>query len=46
MEVVKFIYDQNEVDFLPNGDENVMVNATQMAKVFNKKTEMKLKQAK
>jgi hypothetical protein len=36
MEVVKFIYNEKEVDFLPDGNENVMVNATQMAKIFGK----------
>ncbi|HPE87347.1 MAG: KilA-N domain-containing protein [Bacteroidia bacterium] len=36
MEVVHFIYNETEVDFLPGGNENVMVNATQMAKIFGK----------
>lgn len=36
MEIVKFIYQNQEVDFLPSGNENVMVNATQMAKIFGK----------
>jgi hypothetical protein len=36
MEVVHFIYNEKEVDFLPNGKDNVMVNATQMAKIFGK----------
>lgn len=38
MEIVKFIYQDQEVDFLPAGNENVMVNATQMAKIFGKLT--------
>jgi hypothetical protein len=36
MEIVKFVYNDQEVDFLPNGEENVMVNATQMAKIFGR----------
>ncbi len=37
MKVVQFIYENNFVDFLTPGNENVMVNATQMAKIFNKR---------
>lgn len=36
MEVVHFIYNEKDVDFLPSGNDNVMVNATQMAKIFGK----------
>lgn len=36
MEVVHFIYQGQEIDFMPTNDENVMVNATQMAKIFGK----------
>lgn len=36
MDVVHFIYNDQEIDFLPKGDDNLMVNATQMAKVFGK----------
>ncbi|MGD9930182.1 MAG: KilA-N domain-containing protein [Mangrovibacterium sp.] len=36
MKVVKFIYNNQEVDFLPSVNEDVMVNATQMAKAFGK----------
>ena len=36
MEIVHFIYNEKEVDFLPSGNDNVMVNATQMAKIFGK----------
>lgn len=36
MEVVQFIYNGTEVDFLPTGNDNLMVNATQMAKIFGK----------
>lgn len=36
MKVIKFIYNEKEVDFLPGENENVMVNATQMAKIFGR----------
>jgi hypothetical protein len=36
MEIVHFIYNEQTIDFLPNGNDNLMVNATQMAKVFGK----------
>lgn len=36
MEIVKFIYNEKEIEFEPSGTDNVMVNATQMAKVFGK----------
>jgi hypothetical protein len=36
MEVVHFIYNEQTIDFLPKGDDKLMVNATQMAKVFGK----------
>jgi hypothetical protein len=36
MEVVQFIYNEQTVDFLSSGDDNLMVNATQMAKIFGK----------
>lgn len=36
MEVLKFIYENSEIEFLSSGSENVMVNGTQMAGVFNK----------
>jgi hypothetical protein len=39
MEVVHFIYDNQPVDFLSAGKDNVMVNATQMGKVFGRKVE-------
>lgn len=39
MEVVHFIYNEQEIDFLPSGNDNLMVNATQMAKIFGKKVE-------
>jgi hypothetical protein len=40
MEIARFIYQDNpnyEVDFEPAGSENIMVNATQMAKIFGKR---------
>lgn len=36
METVKLIYNNEQVEFQPVANENVMVNATQMAKIFNK----------
>jgi len=36
METVKFVYNNTQVDFLPVGNDSLMINATQMAKVFNK----------
>lgn len=39
MEAVNFIYNDQSIDFIPTGDDNVMVNATQMAQIFGKKVE-------
>lgn len=36
MEIVHFVYNEKEVDFLPGGNDDLMVNATQMAKIFGK----------
>lgn len=36
MEVVQFIYEDQEIEFLSGENENLMVNATQMAKIFGK----------
>jgi hypothetical protein len=36
MEILNFVYNDQPIEFKPNGDDNVMVNATQMAKVFGK----------
>lgn len=36
MEVVHFIYNEKEVDFQTTGKDDLMVNATQMAKIFGK----------
>ncbi|MEQ8628086.1 KilA-N domain-containing protein [Ekhidna sp.] len=43
MKIVNFIYEGNEVDFEPTGDANVMVNATQMAKIFGKRIDVFIK---
>ncbi len=43
MEVVQFIYNEQTIDFQPEGRNNVMVNATQMAKVFGKRIDFFLK---
>jgi hypothetical protein len=46
MEIARFIYQENpnyEVDFEPKSSENVMVNATQMAKIFGKRIDFFLK---
>lgn len=39
MNSLNFIYNNQTVDFLPTCKDNVMVNATQMAKIFGKKVE-------
>lgn len=40
----QFIYQESEIHFLVNpNDRNVMINATEMAKAFGKKTELFLK---
>src|SRR5690625_2941073 len=44
MKSIQFIYEDIEIHFLVNPDqENVMVNATEMAKVFGKRTDVYLK---
>lgn len=44
MKALEFIYQETEIHFLVNGsDKNVMINATEMAKAFGKKTEVFLK---
>jgi hypothetical protein len=44
MKTLTFIYQENEIHFLVNpNDKNVMVNATEMAKMFGKKTRLFLK---
>jgi phage regulator Rha-like protein len=36
MKVLEFIYNEKSISFNPTGNDNVMVNATEMAKVFGK----------
>lgn len=43
MNVVNFVYNDQSIDFEPTGKDDVMVNATQMAKVFGKHTKDFLK---
>jgi phage regulator Rha-like protein len=43
MEVVHFIYNEQPIDFLPSGNDNLMVNATQMAKIIGKRVDHFLK---
>lgn len=43
MEVVHFIYNEQTIDFLPSGNDNLMVNATQMAKIIGKRVDVFLK---
>ncbi len=37
MKAVAFVYENQSVDFVSTGEDNVMVNATQMAKIFGKR---------
>ncbi len=37
METVKFVYNDTQIDFLPVGNDSLMINATQMANAFGKK---------
>jgi len=39
MEIIKFIYKEIEIEFEPANNKNLMINATQMAKVFGKTVE-------
>jgi hypothetical protein len=43
MEILNFVYNDQQIEFRPLGDDNVMVNATQMAKVFGKRMDVFLK---
>lgn len=44
MKTLEFIYQETEIHFLVNpSDKNVMVNATEMAKLFGKRTDVYLK---
>lgn len=40
---LEFIYQETQIHFLLNNEENVMVNATEMAKAFGKRTDVFLK---
>lgn len=40
---VEFIYQDSEIHFLLGNEKNVMVNATEMAKLFDKRTDVFLK---
>ena len=42
MKSIEFVYNHQSIEFL-QGDNNIMVNATQMAKVFNKRIDFFLK---
>ena len=37
MDILEFIYDEKTISFDPTGDDNVLVNATEMAKAFDKR---------
>lgn len=39
MEIVNFVYNEKEVDFLPTRNDDVMINATQMANIFGRQVE-------
>ncbi len=39
METIHFTYNDQAVDFLPSGNDELMVNATQMASIFGRKVE-------
>jgi hypothetical protein len=43
METIHFTYNDQAVDFLPSGNDELMVNATQMAKIFGKRVDVFLK---
>lgn len=43
MNVVNFVYNDQSIDFEPTGKDDVMVNATQMAKIFGKRIDFFLK---
>ena len=37
MKVLEFIYNENTISFNPTGNDDVLVNATEMAKAFDKR---------
>lgn len=43
MNILEFIYNESTISFNPTGNDDVMVNATEMAKVFGKRIDVFLK---
>jgi len=43
MKTLEFIYQETQIHFLMEGDKNVMINATEMAKIFGKRIDFFLK---
>ncbi len=43
MEITKFMYNEQSIEFATNNNDAVMVNATQMAKIFDKRIDVFLK---
>lgn len=43
MKILEFIYNEKSISFDPTGNDNVMVNATEMAKAFGKRIDVFLK---
>jgi len=43
MNILEFIYKENTISFNPTGNDDVMVNATEMAKAFGKRIDVFLK---
>ncbi len=41
--LTSFVYNQNEIEFTQGGKNGIMVNATQMAKIFDKRLDVFLK---
>lgn len=39
MDIVNFVYNDQQIDFEPMGKDDIMVNATQMAKIFGKRVD-------
>lgn len=48
MDVINFVYNDQEIQFEPMGKDDIMVNATQMAKIFGKRVDsfLRLEQTK
>lgn len=43
MKILEFIYDEKSISFNPTGNDNVMVNATEIANIFGKRIDFFLK---